>query len=86
MSDQTENDLRELARVRMSYGLVPTDVPTFVRTANVARAQCSLCSSDIMAHEIKYEVAAAGGRHFFHFRCHAAWSLECLGLSAAADE
>jgi hypothetical protein len=87
--DTPLQQLRELARVRLSNGQLPI-ISTRRLQANYGgpAAQCQLCAANIGRRQVQYHVTdIQDGRSFtFHLTCHGAWQLESDSRKANAPE
>jgi hypothetical protein len=78
----SEQELRRLARQRLSAGELPVDDPESIWGGNGSGQRCAVCAREIARSDVEYELQFRTGdpgsvvSYRFHRRCHAAWELE----------
>lgn len=73
-----ESELRKRARVLIAEGRLPVGQSGRCWGGSGSRKVCSLCGEPVSREEVEFEIEDSSGASYrFHFRCHAAWQLEC---------
>lgn len=89
LTDDLDRALRERAQELIEEHRLPGTVPARVWGGRGNDEPCALCSQIIRRTEAEYEIessSATGRRSLrFHFRCLAAWQLECLETTGKAS-
>ena len=81
----SEDQLRSIARQRITDGLLPVLFSRMMSASYGTGAVCRLCERPIEPPHVEYEVTDERDGHSlsFHLVCHAAWQLECVAQVAS---